>query len=397
MSTISNKFFIQILEDGSSLHGQLLSTITPSQSYKDGQFIPNWATTASARPMIYLSLQNGNNNIQPDSGYVWSYNGQSIAFSGTQTTETIGDTTYNGYKSVDGGAGYASGVADKFFKTSYNGMPALGIISNIASSSNVDVDVIRFDGTVTLTSNPVGFSAFTNITITQWTSGGYQGVLSFPNGNEIRSAGQTLGCVAKLFNDSGEITNPQSGTPIVEYKWYYEGNPTVQGTGATFNILESAVTDFAIVRCDFYITINGTRTLVASAFGQVDDKQDPEYMWIMYNGTNGNGASLRANESVTMSICIGTPDDPTPNTAWTSFKVKLIDSDGVVIQGTSQGQYTPQNDSVFHITADASDEYRRTLPVNAGVATAKVYYDDVVNMSKKGLTGYVVAETGSNV
>ena len=145
------------------------------------------------------------------------------------------------------------------------------------------------------------------------------------------------------------------------------------------------------------MTVNGVRTLVASAFGSVDDQQDPEYMWIMYNGANGNGVSLRANESVTMSICIGTPDDPTPDTAWTSFKVKLIDSEGEVIQGTSQGQYTPQNDSVFHITADASDEYRRPLPVNAGVATAKVYYDDVVNMSKKGLTGYVVAETGSNV
>lgn len=379
MSTISNKFFIQVLEDGSTLHGQLLSTITPTQSYKDGSFIPNWATTASARPLIYLSLQNGGSDITPDSGYTWKYNGTTITFSSSTTTVTIGSTSYTGNVDTN-----FSGV---FFKTTYNGMPALGIIGNLASSSNVDIDVIRFDGTKTLVTNPVSFSCMINVTITQWTSGGYLGVLTFPNGNEISQAGQSLSCTAALYNESGVVT-VASG----DYRWYREGIDTTLSspwkTGASISIAESDVTDYVVIRCDFYLTISGVSTLVYSAFGSVDDKQDPEFMWIKYNGANGNSASLRSGEAVTFSICVGTADDDTPNTSWTSFKVKFLDSEGNVVTSTDGAA----NDSAFKIAAN--DGYR-TLPTSSGVATAKIYYADVYNLCKKGLTGIVMAETGS--
>ena len=380
MSTISNKFFIQVLEDGSTLRGQLLSTITPAQSYKDGTFVPNWATTASSRPLVYLSLQNGAQNITPDAGFTWSYNGTAITFSTTSSTQTIGATSYTGY--VDTNMG---GV---FFKTEYQGMPALGIIGNLASSSNVDIDVIRFDGSKTLSTNPVAFSCQLNVTITQWTSGGYLGILSFPNGNNITYAGQSLTCTAILYNDSGVVSLAAS-----DYEWYYEGSGTRQGTGQTFTIQESAVTDYAVIRCDFYMTIGSTRTLVYSAYGSVDDQQDPEVMWIKYNGANGNSASLRDGESVTFSICVGTAEDSTPITAWNLYKVKILDSEGQTVTATSSSSYTVANDSVMKVSPDANGY--RTLSVSSGVATAKLYYNDVVYLCKKGLTGIVFAETGS--
>lgn len=379
MSTISNKFFIQVLEDGSTLHGQLLATITPTQSYKDGSFIPNWATTASARPLIYLSLQNGASDITPDSGFTWKYNGTAITFSSTYSTVTIGSTSYTGY--VDTNCG---GV---FFKTTYNGAPALGIIGNLASSSNVDIDVIRFDGTKTLSTNPVSFSCMINVTITQWTAGGYLGVLTFPNGNIITQAGQSLTCGAALYNDSGAVT-VQSG----DYRWYREGIDTTIGspwkTGSSITIAESDITDYAVIRCDFYLTIDGVSTLVYSAFGSIDDQQDPEFMWIKYDGANGNSASLRSGETVTFSICVGTAEDDTPNTSYTTFKVKFLDSEGNVVTSTAGAA----NDSAFKI---APNNGFRTLTTSSGVATAKIYYADVYDLCKKGLTGIVVAETGS--
>lgn len=380
MSTISNKFFIQVLEDGSTLRGQLLSTITPAQSYKDGTFIPNWATTATARPLVYLSLQNGAQDITPDSNFTWSYNGTAIQFSATSSTQTIGSTSYTGY--VDTNMG---GV---FFKTTYGSMPALGIIGNLASSSNVDIDVIRFDGSKTLSTNPVSFSAQLNVTITQWTSGGYLGILNFPNGNNITYAGQSLTCSAILYNDSGEV--PLSAS---DYEWYYEGSATIQGTGQTFTIQESAVTDYAVLRCDFYMTIGGTRTLVYSAYGSIDDWQDPEVMWIKYNGANGNSASLRQGENVIFSICVGTAEDSTAITSWTTFKVKILDSEGQTVTATGSSSYTVANDSVMKVTPDANGY--RALTVSSGVATAKLYYDDVVYLCKKGLTGIVFASTES--
>lgn len=380
MSTISNKFFIQVLEDGSTLHGQLLANPTPTQSYKDGTFIPNWETNAASRPIIYLSLQNGASDITPDNGYTWSYNGSVITFSSETSTQTIGGTTYTGYVST-------GDTAEKFFKTTYNGKPALGIIGNLASSQNVDIDVIRFDGQKTLSTNPIDFSATINITITQWTSGGYLGVLNFPNGNIITAKEQTLTCTAILYNDNGVVNNPQ-------YEWYYEGDSQVKGTQSSFTINESDITDYAVLRCDFYMTINGTRTKVYSAYGSIDDQQDPEFMWIKYNGANGNSVSLRQNESVAFNICAGTADNSNPITTgepatplYTNFKVKFLDSEGLLVTSTE----TEHNDSAFKITPD-SNGYR-TLPVSNGVATSKVYCDDVVGLCKKGLTGYVVAST----
>ena len=370
------------MEDNSTLLGQLLPNPTPTQSYKDGTFIPNWETNAASRPIIYLSLQNGASDITPDNGYTWSYNGSVITFSSETSTQTIGGTTYTGYVSTGDTAG-------KFFKTTYNGKPALGIIGNLASSQNVDIDVIRFDGQKTLSTNPIDFSATINITITQWTSGGYLGVLNFPNGNIITSKGQQLTCSAILYNDNGVVNNPQ-------YEWYYEGDSQLQDTQSSFIVEESDITDYAVLRCDFYLTIDGTRTKVYSAYGSIDDQQDPEFMWIKYNGANGNSVSLRQNESVTFNICDGTADNSDPITGgdplsplYNYFKVKFLDSEGIVVTSTN----SEYNDSAFKITPDNG---YRTLPVSNGVATAKVYYDDVVTLCKKGLTGYVLASTSQN-
>ena len=55
MSSISNRFFVTALDDGTTLHGNLASDKSLSQAWSGTSAIPNW-TIASEQPTIYLTL-----------------------------------------------------------------------------------------------------------------------------------------------------------------------------------------------------------------------------------------------------------------------------------------------------------------------------------------------------
>ena len=67
---ISNSFFVQVIEDGSMLRGEIRSTQPLAQAYSDGTCVPNWAGGVS-QPTVYIVLQNGASWILPDSTYKW--------------------------------------------------------------------------------------------------------------------------------------------------------------------------------------------------------------------------------------------------------------------------------------------------------------------------------------
>lgn len=391
MSTVSNKFFVQIIEDGRTLHGELLATQTLTQANKDGSCIPNWQTNASSRPLIYVSLMDGATSVAIDANSdKWYYNGTLLTWSTTQTQQTIGTTTYNGYVSTN-----ASGA---FFKTQFTvdgvSMPAIGIIKNLATLSDVvDIDVVRFEGTKTLSTNPIDFQASINITITEWVSGGYMGVISFQNDKaDITRDNLSVTAIGTLYDDNA---NPVSD---VSYKWFFEGDTNPRATTKNFTITESMVYDYVMVRCEFYINIEGVSTRVASAFVGVDDKQDPDRMRIEFNGASGNSASLRSGEDVTFNMWIGKEGADAPSAAWKGsnvvYKLKTLDSEGGLV--TAAFTEPTQSGTVTNIPAAGSDGYRQ-LPYtpSTGVAYAKVTYNNVVQLCKKGLTGIILA-TSSN-
>lgn len=381
MGTISNRFFVQVIEDGATLHGEIRATKSLTQAFKNPGCIPDW-TVADNQPTIYVTLQNGTTFILPDSTYKWYYNGNEITWNGN-TSNAVADLAAGTFQKVTNytPSGYSAGQY----------VPAIKIVKNLANSSNVDIDVIRFDGQKTLSSNPVAFSASLNVTITEWTEGGYLGIINFLNGiADIDSQNTSVTCQGLLYDGDG--TALSSG---VTYKWYFEGDSTVKGTAQSFTVTAADVIDYVMVRCEFYMTVEGVSTLVYTAYAGIDDTQDPEYMWIQYNGANGNSASLRENESVTFSIWVGKADDPTyKDVSFTSFKVKLFDSTGTVVTATSSTSYTVANDSTIKKTPDGTTGYR-TLDVSSAVATAKLYYNDVFFLCKKGLSGVIIASTAS--
>lgn len=369
MSTISNKFFVQVIEDGSTLHGELRATKSLTQAVKGGSCVPDW-TVAANQPIIYVTLQNGSSFVLPDNTYKWFYNGTEIEWTGNTSTDglfqKVTDYTPTGYS------------AGQY-------VPAIKIIGNLATANDsVDIDVIRFDGQKTLSTNPVGFSVSINVTIAEWSESGYLGLIEYTNSTGTTSGPTDITSDNLTVYLKGTLLNGDGDAVTCTYKWYLEGDNTIKGTSQILSVTEAMVTDYAVLRCEFYMTINGVNTKVYTAYATVDDTQDPEFMWITHNGQNGSAASLKDGESVTFSIWVGKADDPTyKDTRWSTFKAKFIDSTGSVIYSALAN---------FAAISGTGDGYR-TLPVSSNVATAVITYDDVFTKAKKGLTGYVLAQT----
>lgn len=378
MATISSKFFVQVIEDGTTLHGEMRATKSLTQAYKNPGCIPDW-TVAGNQPTVYVTLQNGAAFTVPDATGTWYYNGNALTWTNNLNDEITGILpagTFERLTAYTPPTGYSAGEY----------VPAIRIRKNLASSTNVDIDVIRYDGQKTLTTNPVTFSASLNVTITEWTEGGYIGVIDYLNGIcDLDNTNTQVTCQAHLYDGDGNQV--LSG---VTYKWFFEGDAsgaTPRGTASSFVVSAADVVDYVMVRCEFYVTVDGVPTRVYTAYAGVDDTSDPEYIWITYNGQTGNSASLREGQQVDYKAWVGKADDPTyRDTRFTSFKVKLTDSTGSVITTTGLDGF-----------ADPDANGYRTLTFNPTTHEASWYvtYAVVYNAARKGLFGVVIASTAS--
>lgn len=365
MSSISNRFYITALEDGATLHGNLVAEGSLSQAWNGQTAVPDW-TIAANQPLIYLTLLSGGTLVEPANDFKWYYNGEEITSADTRFQKTTKTVTYGSQSAT---------------------MPALKIVANLATSDNVDVDLITFDGSYIINGTGVSFTATAQIRISVITSGSSLGVINFHNGiSDITAKGDTVTAYGLLYNPDGTADN------TVTTKWYLNDSSTptngttIQGHANAYNISEAMVVDHATIRCEFY---KGS-TLLYTAYASVDDMQDPEFMYVQYNGNNGNAASLRKGETASFQIWVGTRTDPTPiggtnNPTYSVIKVKLLDGDGQVI--TASGLAT-------NIPDAAADGYR-TLPMSGGKATITPHYNTVNQVGKKNLTGIILAETSN--
>jgi hypothetical protein len=365
MSSISNRFYITALEDGTTLHGNLAVEGSLSQAWNGQAAVPDW-TVAANQPLIYLTLLSGGTLVAPSNDFKWLYNGVEITNADTRFQKTTKSVTYG---------------------STTLAMPALKIVANLASSSNVDVDLITFEGNYVISGTGISFTATAQIRISTISTGSSLGVINFHNGiSDITTKGQVVVAYGMLYNPDGTADN------TVTTKWYLNDSSTptagttIQGHTNAYQVAEGQVVDHATIRCEFY---KGS-TLLYTAYASVDDMQDPEFMYVQYNGNNGNAASLRQGETASFQIWVGTRTDPTPiggttNPTYGTIKVKLLDGDGQVI--TASGLAT-------NIPDAAADGYR-TLPMSGGKATITPHYDTVNGVGKKNLTGIILAETSN--
>lgn len=395
MNTVSNRFYIQCMEDGSSLHGQLLSDKSLTQAWSGTAAVPDWAGTPANRPLIWVDLLNGSAKVTPDSGGTWWYNGSKIKFSSTQTSTVIGTKTYYGYKSVDGTAADEGNFADMFFLTGkdstsadpLNGSPAIGITDNLASSDNVDVDSITYQGAYSIGGAQVGFSCTATVKITGISSSGIFGIIEFIGSNIITEKNQTVYMVGRLFD--------ASGAPIASgftTQWYKDGVSIGNGTqitvgGVTYQngktVNEADVTDNTVIECAFSY-VSGGATLTYSAFENIDDQTDPEQMYIQHNGAYDNAETLKQGGSVTWNVWVGTQTDSTVDTSWQTFYMKLLNAQGNVVKTSISGlpDVVSDPDSPYY------DEWRQ---MSVDSTSHKAYVAITYDIVKQNFSGYMTA------
>lgn len=391
MSTASNRFYVETIEDGITLRGELLSTKPLSQAWGNGAAIPSWEAESGAypnSPVIYLNLRSGATSVTADSGGRWLYNNGEISFSETQTTKTINSVQYQGYESTS-----HSGL---FFKTTKDGNPALAILGNLASSDNRNTDSITYIGSYTISGSTLDFSATALVMITSVTGNGIFGVIEFIGANIITEKNQKIYAHPILYNaDNEKIPATATGNPF-RTSWKLNGSTygspsTVTIGGVTYynvvTIDESDVTEYCTIECTF--TYEAT---TYTAYNYLNDDYDEEQLYIQYEGSNNNSATLKKGGSVEWHLWMGTRTDPTVDTSWKKFYVKLLKADGSVVL-SSLSSYNINNVE----SSDTSNPYYgfRKVPWQAaGYASITIGYEMVHTMFDKYLTAIVLAEEG---
>ena len=405
MSTISNRVMISAIDDGTTLHAQLLSDAPLVQAYSTQGAVPDWS---SGGPKVYVDLTSGNGKVSATSGS-WSYEGTVLTFDSTTHLST--NTGYVGwFKEITNltPSGYSSPV------------PCIQIMVNLATSGNVDNDIISFSGTYSVgNSASIAFAVQTNVRITGKISAGIFGYIEFVgdnDGNRITSDGQIKTMRAVLYGaDGGEIianaTTPNKFTTA----WYLNdvsigaGSAQVAADNVTYyqamKVAEDSslgsskqVEDNAIIKCVFSYTKDGS-TLTYTAFEEVCDDTDAEQIMTRIvigdgsgTGSTGGDSSLRAGQTAIVRSWVA-PNSHLEDrdTSWQYFYVKLHNgTSDTPLLGSITGfanvvSSDPTNDMYGYrpLTYDATQDNQW--------AYFSVTFDTVKNVFSKNLTAYIKA------
>ena len=407
---------MQAIDDGSSLHGVLLSTRPLVQMYTNNTCNPDWHGDDNPnQPTIYLSLKSGGVEVAGNTTDIqWTYNGITIQFN-----ETTG-------KSVNVKPGC-------FMKITYSGAPALKIVDNLAQSDIVDQDVIGINGNYATNGAEIPFTLYATIKLASVAPGEYRGII-FPAtyssaGNTYSEGGPTIFkddqkdvyLFVRLYSHEGEVTD----TRAYSTKWYIgteevpaETNPfpTARLTPITIggveyqglHLTDQDVEDYSIIEVEFYTN----NQKVNSAYIEVDDQIDDLMMYISTiirrNGSqlspevseSGEGSTvyLRSTDDVNASVRMGKASNPSEtDERYKWFYVKFVSNVNDMDNNTDTESYAGISDVV---TDDSDDPAYGWRPMSGlGVQTHgefTVSYPNLVSMGRK-ITGFLLARTSALV
>lgn len=380
MGYVSNQIFMSAIDDGTTIHGSLVANKSLSQGYNkdNGRFTPDWSEGAG--PTIYLTLLDGATPIVPTG---WSAATQNaVRWDWNNTTLTFDENGYStNAKSTDGHS--------LFQRTTYTWsgitMPALKIVYDLALAGSLNNDIIRIQGYVEMSGDPIPFSAAVTVQLGEISSNGYFGGIDFPDGSVILSDDQTIRCVANLYS---------AGEPVSEYRcsWKFNGdavtstNPndniymSSSGSGKTNDILhvsgddQGGVFDIATVSCTFQAKDENDATKwvdVLTLTETIDDQGDEELMYVYYTlgGTsakiNGAPVSLHKGQKVTWDIFIATNTDAEDIKTVKKFEFMPKKADGSAM---TSSDFTSESGSPLNVAAKWNDGWCDISKTGSGQA-----------------------------
>lgn len=346
---VSNQIFMSAIDDGSTIHGSLLSDRSLSQGYvkNEGTYVPNWNATTG--PTIYLTLLDGATPIAP-SGWsaatqeavVWKWNGNEIAFD--ENGKSTGSAMYDGQPLFQRTTQTWQGIT----------MPALKIIYNMARAGSLNNDVITMEGKVEMSGEPIDFSAGVTVQLGEASSNGYHGGIYFPEGSVILTDDQWVTAVGELYSGGGAVTEFRclwelngeavtatsasgDGRAYVTSSSATHGNDTLHVSGDD----DSGVLDIATVTCKFQVKDEeGNWQTVFVITETIDDQGDEQYLYVNFTlgGTtakiNGAPVSLHRGQSVVWDAYVGLNSDASVVLPFNKFEYRPQKADGSFMADT---------------------------------------------------------------
>lgn len=368
MERVSNRFFAQLVKDGKSVSAVLRANTTLAQEVDQaGACTPNWnyGETGAETPIIWvLSKLSGREKAPTPASVVWKWNGNAITFdastgkSNGSFVQTVNGTSYPMFEKTT---------------VSENGvdMPALKILRNLASTANTDNDLITLEAELETAGVGLGFSISLPVRVQESAGNGWYGWLS----GEPRVTTDVPSTVL-----TAKLKNGASTQQAFTAKFFREGIDTssplftvsTQNGQAQATFTTSHITDYVVVRCEFYVG----SVLVDTAFYGVDDETDEIELQVssvtfFENTQIGTGQSdviIRDDQEVLYTFWMGHRMNPeNVDTRYTEFYVKLTNNKDQVISPSTYGSQLTDGQASGTLTTDAN--FRNVTVSGVTIAT----------------------------
>lgn len=410
MDRVSNRFYAHLVKDGKAVSAILRCPNTSLAQSVDqaGNCTPNWNANEQGHdtlPVIVAELKLSG-RFKPTTDYEWRWNGQTITFSGNNSSGTFVQT-------VDG-TSYPIFVKG----TDSNGMPTLTIQRNLARAiTNTDNDIISLVGSMESGGVPLNFEIGLPVRISEMAGTGWYGWIE---GDSAVTMNHTTASLTAHLKNGTSVQQQYTA------KFYRDGIDTDQSGVKTVlasngvanvSYTDQEITDNVVIRCDFYVDQDGTPTLVDQAYYNVDDETDEMELQVSSKtfvldendqnvtatlGTGQGDVILREHQKTLFTFWMGYRTNKTRvYDGYTKFFVKLTDNqDKTIAPNTYKSNLIPGGGGSGTIAGDAGFvEVTTTLsstgndpdPVTA--AGGKIYLTaDFIAGHGDGVGGVVVAE-----
>lgn len=416
MAKVSNKFFITTIQDGQTITVSLISNMKLAQNVStSGSCIPNWnaGETGAVNPEIYVYSRINGTVKAPTGTGTWLWNGVPITFDANHKSDVVDASGLPVFEETTVSVGGVS-------------LPAIRIIRNLGSAqNNTDNDIISYSGSLEIGGVGNAFAVDTVVRIsiipggTGYTaiSGGDTEVTSndstdqkykakfyaqLYNGTDVVNSG----IKAQFFREGIDTTTPfaTDTTASATEETTPFGNK-IPANSYVGEINASQITDRVVIRCDF-LKNDASNEKLASVWFDIDDKTDPEEMFIVNSTGSTVGQSdiqLRSGQSVTIKAWMGFSNNMYKrDTSYTTFKCMLTNAQGQVIMSGNPipSGKTVDSNGYFDITKSnvtVLDKNSNTLLESGVGGEITISASDIDTYCGGGLGGIITAETTSQV